>query len=92
MILGIDRSFIKQVGSNGENGENERLLKSIIQLGKNMQKEVVAEGVENPEQLNFLKKNKCFKYQGYLFGKPMKLESLESFLSEEIPDNPFQSV
>jgi diguanylate cyclase (GGDEF)-like protein len=85
----IDRSFIKQVGSNSE---NERLLISIIQLGKNMQKEVVAEGVENPEQLNFLKKNKCFKYQGYLFGKPMKLESLESFLSKEIPNNPIQTV
>ncbi len=66
----IDRSFIQHIGTSEKNRE---LVRSIIVLGQNLNKEVIAEGVEEPEHLAFLGAQKCYKYQGYLFSKPLEL-------------------
>ena len=41
----------------------------------------VAEGVETPEQLRFLKEHGCYEFQGYLFSKPMRAVDVPQFLS-----------
>jgi EAL domain-containing protein (putative c-di-GMP-specific phosphodiesterase class I) len=41
---------------------------------------VIAEGVETGVQLDFLKRNGCMAYQGYLFGKPVPIEEFEALL------------
>ena len=86
----IDRSFVKKLGS----GSNyEQLVKSIIQIGKNLDKEIVAEGVEKVEQVEYLVKNNCHKYQGYLFSKPMSINALEVIIKEKKNfDIPLKSV
>jgi len=73
----IDRSFIKHVTSSDE---HKLFVKSIINLGNNLEKEVIAEGVENTEQLDFLNNQNCFKYQGFLFSKPVPVTELESLM------------
>lgn len=68
--LKIDRSFVQSVT---ENQRNAALVRSIIQMGLDLELDVIAEGVETVEQVQFLTQNGCQAYQGYLFGKPMAL-------------------
>jgi EAL domain-containing protein (putative c-di-GMP-specific phosphodiesterase class I) len=73
-ILKMDRSF---VGS----GENEALTSAIIALGASLSLEVVAEGIELPEQANSLEELGCELGQGFLFARPMDAETLTEFLT-----------
>jgi diguanylate cyclase (GGDEF)-like protein/PAS domain S-box-containing protein len=73
-ILKMDRSF---VGSE----ENQALTSAIIALGASLSLEVVAEGIELPEQANSLEDLGCELGQGYLFAKPMSSAALTDFLS-----------
>ena len=75
----IDRSFINCIGDDTKNKE---LVKSIIQIGQNLNKDVIAEGVEDLDHLNFLEDNCCRKFQGYLFSKPVALDQFETYLSD----------
>ena len=73
-ILKMDRSF---VGSD----DNEALTSAIIALGASLSLEVVAEGIELPEQANSLEELGCELGQGYLFAKPMNSAALAQFLT-----------
>jgi EAL domain-containing protein (putative c-di-GMP-specific phosphodiesterase class I) len=77
----IDRSFIKHVCKSEK---HKQLVKSIIDLGSNLKKEVIAEGVEKREHLDFLNSQNCFKYQGFFFSKPITLTELKTFLQKEV--------
>ncbi|MFO8085124.1 MAG: EAL domain-containing protein [Desulfobacterales bacterium] len=74
--LKIDKSFIEQGDSNEE---NRNLVNAIITLAHNISLDVVAEGVETREQLEWLKKISCQMGQGYLFAKPLNVEDVETF-------------
>ena len=76
----IDKSFIKYLSTSPKHKE---LVKSIILLGKNLNKDVIAEGVEQVEDLYLLNSHKCSKYQGYLFSEPVDLGKLEQLLKKE---------
>jgi diguanylate cyclase (GGDEF)-like protein len=65
--LKIDRSFIENVTSDHNGAE---LASAVIALGRSLSLDVVAEGVETEEQLQFLRKHKCNAVQGYLIAKP----------------------
>ncbi|MBF0224885.1 MAG: GGDEF domain-containing protein [Desulfobacterales bacterium] len=66
--LKIDKSFIKGIAHEKESLE---IVKTIINLAKNLGLSVIAEGVETKEQLKILKDIRCDKVQGYLFSKPI---------------------
>ena len=66
--LKIDKSFIDNVVSNEASSITSN---SIIGLAKSLKKCVVAEGVENEEQLEYLRRNGCDVIQGFIFGKPL---------------------
>jgi diguanylate cyclase (GGDEF)-like protein len=76
----IDRSFIKYIGTSPRHRE---LVNSIILLGRNLNKEVVAEGVERVEDLYLLNEHNCYKYQGYLFSEAITLEAMERLMQRE---------
>lgn len=76
-IIKIDRSFIKNINLSQV---HKKLVESIIVLGKNMNKDIIAEGVENLEHLYVLYTQQCYKYQGYLFSKPVTIRELESLM------------
>jgi len=65
--LKIDRSFVSAWSESHE----ENLLRTMVHLGHDMDMNVVAEGIETVEELNFLKDINCNCYQGYLSAKPM---------------------
>jgi len=76
----IDKSFIRYLSTSKEHKE---LVKSIIVLGENLHKEVIAEGVEQVEDLYLLDKQKCHKYQGFLFSKPLYFSDFERYMNKE---------
>jgi len=69
--LKIDRSFVREVATNVDDAT---IVGTIIQMGNSLDKDVVAEGVETEEQLNFLQQLGCAYVQGLLFGEPMSSE------------------
>ncbi len=72
--LKIDRSIIHDIGiSNQDN----TIIKIIIDVAKSLGVEVIAEGVETMEQLDFLLEHECHMYQGRLFGEPLQQDTLE---------------
>ncbi|WP_147534166.1 sensor domain-containing protein [Bacillus marasmi] len=77
--LKIDKSFIDDIGT-----KKEPLVKSIIELGVNLDMSVVAEGVETVKQADFLRENNCDIGQGYLFSKPVPSEQLEEALLKNL--------
>jgi EAL domain-containing protein (putative c-di-GMP-specific phosphodiesterase class I) len=78
-VIKIDRSFIRKLGTQNESIE---LLDSIISIGKNLKKGLIAEGIETGKQLAILKDLKCQYGQGFLFSPALPAVDLESLLLE----------
>ncbi|WP_439852002.1 putative bifunctional diguanylate cyclase/phosphodiesterase [Pseudomonas syringae] len=76
--LKIDIAFIREVTSNPQDAA---IARAIIELAHSLGLKVIAEGVETPEQLAFLRESQCDQIQGYLISKPLPLAELETFLS-----------
>jgi EAL domain-containing protein (putative c-di-GMP-specific phosphodiesterase class I) len=74
--LKIDRSFVSQMG-NSEG--SQRIVETIVQLGRSLQLEVIAEGVEEPFQAEALQRMGCHLAQGFLYAKPMEFPALLDF-------------
>ena len=81
-ILKVDKSF---VGSLGLNEETWKIVQAIVSLGKNLEMELIAEGIENITQLRMLQTLKCEYGQGYYFAKPMEPEAIEHLVSGHLP-------
>jgi len=75
--LKIDRSFVMDLPKDSD---DVVLVKTIISLAKNLGLEVIAEGVEEKEQVDFLVEQGCYEIQGYYFSKPLSKEDCEKFL------------
>ncbi len=75
----IDRSFIKSLPTSQS---DLALSKAIIDIGREFELKVVAEGVETQDQLELLKNHGCYQIQGYLFSKPLTAEQLSEFVSQ----------
>ena len=76
--LKIDRSFIDDVLTDEHDAA---IARSVISLGKTMNLEVIAEGVETREQAEFLLANDCVFAQGYLYARPMPADEIERYLA-----------
>jgi diguanylate cyclase (GGDEF)-like protein len=83
--LKIDRAFVKDILTDGNDAA---IAGTIIGLCRNLGLEVIAEGVETPEQRDFLARQGCHRYQGYLFCRPLPLPQLEAFLDAAQGDAP----
>ena len=78
--LKIDKSFVRDVASSPDDAT---IVGTIVQMGHNLKLDVVAEGVENEDQLNFLQRLDCTYVQGLLFGEPMSSDNyLELLLAQ----------
>ncbi len=78
--LKIDRQLVTPIV---EQKAQRRLVASIVDIGKSMDIEIVAEGVETHEQAAILRDLGCDILQGYAFARPMSRENLETFLVQQ---------
>lgn len=74
----IDRSFVSEVHSSNHRAA---IVRSTILLGKAFQIPVLAEGVEDAEELEFLRSEDCDAVQGFYFGRPMTLQQLHEMVA-----------
>lgn len=70
----LDKFFVQKIG---EDKKSEAVLTSLIHLAKSIECELLAEGVERIEEVDFLKKHDCIHFQGYYFDKPLTVENFE---------------
>ena len=80
-ILKIDRSFIASMTSSER---SSALIHTLVQLGKTLGLDTVAEGIEEPRQLEQLRAEQCDTGQGFLYAKPMSPEDLGTFLASHV--------
>lgn len=78
--LKIDIAFIREVPHNVQDAA---ITRTIIELAHSLNLQVIAEGVENCEQLAFLTENGCDQVQGYLLSRPLPTKELETLLREQ---------
>ena len=77
--LKIDRSFIRDIIKDDDDAA---ITNTIITLAQNLKLNLIAEGVETKEQLEFLKSKNCYIMQGFYFSKPIKAEEItEKYMS-----------
>jgi EAL domain-containing protein (putative c-di-GMP-specific phosphodiesterase class I) len=77
--LKIDRVFISEIVNRPEDAS---IVRAIVSLAHSLRLKVVAEGVETPSQLAFLKAVGCDEYQGYHFSRPLPAADFEDLIRE----------
>lgn len=76
----IDRGFVREIEHSSQSRE---LVAALIAFARRLHLRTIAEGVETPAQLAILLENQCQAAQGYLFGQPMDLPTLRTYLAEQ---------
>jgi diguanylate cyclase (GGDEF)-like protein len=77
--LKIDQSFVRNVDTDPGDAA---IARAVISLARSLQLEVTAEGVENAEQCDFMKRNTCDEIQGFYFSRPVEADQLARMLRE----------
>lgn len=78
--LKIDLTFVEEIDNNPQSRE---LVAALLAFGKRLGLRTIAEGVNSPAQLAFLRANGCDAVQGFLFGEPLAAEELAAYLKSE---------
>lgn len=78
--LKIDKSFVDGIPNSKK---DIAMIKSIINLAKNLELKIVAEGAETGEQVNFLRENQCDFIQGYFYSKPISENLIMELIEKE---------
>ncbi|MBO7512046.1 MAG: GGDEF domain-containing protein [Fibrobacter sp.] len=68
-VVKIDKSLLNNIGK--ENSHDEIVLRNVVKMASELNKDVIAEGVETQEQADYLKRINCGSAQGFLFDKPL---------------------
>ena len=85
-VLKIDQSFVRDITLDPDDAA---IVLSIISLAHNLNMEVIAEGVETEQQLEFLRCNGCNEIQGYYFSRPLAADEFQALLLQRkclVPD------
>lgn len=75
----IDQTFVRNIGLDPDDAA---IVEATINMAHNLNRSVVAEGVEEEQQMEFLQRHGCEELQGYLFARPLSAESFENLLKE----------
>lgn len=87
--LKMDKSFVDHVA---EDEEDAAFAKMVIGIAKSLHLDIIAEGVENREQLEFLRNEGCHQIQGFYFSKPLTPEDALAYLQEHYLKEPVEEL
>lgn len=73
----IDRSFISTLPNNHEDGA---IVSALITLARELKIQIIAEGVETQDQLEFLLSKGCKDFQGFYFSRPLQANKVYEFI------------
>jgi len=76
--LKIDKSFVQEIAESS--GDSAAIVEAVVALGHSLKLSVIAEGVEQQDQVDFLHHRKCDELQGYFFSRPLTAEALHDLL------------
>ncbi|HHV95660.1 MAG TPA: EAL domain-containing protein [Clostridiaceae bacterium] len=79
-IIKIDRSFVKKIHTDRK---CNIITKAIINMAQDLGIKVVAEGIEKPEQLAYLRRLNCLAGQGYIYSRPVPLDEFKKILARK---------
>lgn len=77
-VVKLDKSFIDDIGKGDVTNEN--LVKNVINMIRDLNRDIICEGVETRQQAEFLMEQGCYKVQGYLYDKPLPHDEFENRL------------
>jgi len=80
--LKIDQSFVRDIATDADDAT---IVSAVIGMGINLKLRVIAEGVETPEQLAFLRAKQCLAGQGFLFSQPLPADDFARLMAEQTP-------
>ena len=81
-VLKIDQSFVQHIGTAGD---DTTIVTAVIAMARSLKLRVIAEGVETPEGLAFLRAQQCDEAQGYYFSRPVLPQPYAALLRTGIP-------
>jgi diguanylate cyclase (GGDEF)-like protein/PAS domain S-box-containing protein len=88
--LKVDQSFVRDLG---DDEGDATIVRTIIEMGRSLGMEVIAEGVESRRHLDFLRAHHCNFAQGRLFGEPCLVEDLKALMiRQEAGDAPYAAL
>lgn len=76
----LDKSFVDKIGDD----RMDIVIKSTIQMASELQMNIVAEGIETKEQVDFLMENHCYTAQGYYFSRPLQKDTYFEEILQQI--------
>ncbi len=74
----VDRSFVEQLGHNHQ---ADVIIRAIIGMAHQLGFKIIAEGVENREQIEFLLRERCHEMQGFFIGRPVPADNISEYLA-----------
>ena len=83
-VLKMDRMFFVTENDN-DIERNNSVIASVVAMARGLGMKIVAEGIESPERIDFLRKIGCDVIQGYVYSKPLSLEEFEEYVKNYIP-------
>ena len=78
----IDRTFVADIATSPDDAE---IIRTIISMGHTLNRKVIAEGVENDQQLSLLRDYQCDEIQGYFFSRPLPAGMATKFIKKNLP-------
>jgi EAL domain-containing protein (putative c-di-GMP-specific phosphodiesterase class I) len=84
-VIKIDKSFIDDLEK--KDNPNKKMIGNIVRMIHDLDREVICEGIETKEQVEFLKKINCFAAQGYLYDTPLPHDEFEKRLNDPVYHN-----
>lgn len=80
----VDRSFVRDIVNDPDDAA---IVEAIIAMAHSLKVNVIAEGVETVEQLEFLRQHNCRQAQGYFFARPLDTQQFKAFLTENLVED-----